>query len=141
MSILWTQIRLFKRKLFFHINKHWKFNFFYWHSILGFFFDFRREYGVSRLKGQLGTKFKSKNCWVTYKTPIFIIFWASVWVLGFFEYGSGSQICTNLQICLWIWRSFSRKFIIFAMLKWLFSKRYVENFIEKQKCSFLEPYL
>ena len=27
-SIFWKQIRLFKRKLFFHIKKHWKFNFF-----------------------------------------------------------------------------------------------------------------
>ena len=41
--------------------------------------------------------FKSKNSWTIYKTPIFILFWVSVWVLGDFEYGSRSQICTNLQ--------------------------------------------
>ena len=52
---------------------------------------------MNRLKGQLGTKFKSKNSWTTYKIPIFIMFWVSVWVLGVFKFWSGSQICTNLQ--------------------------------------------
>ena len=127
------KIRLFKRKLLFYIRKHWKFNFFSLTFNLRIFFPiFRAEYGVKRLKGQLGTKFKSKIPWTTYKIPIFIMFWVSVWVLGLFEYGSRSQISTNLQNFLWIWSSISRKFIIFAMLKWLFSKIYVENSTEKQ---------
>ena len=40
-----------------------------------------------------------------------------------------------------IWSSFFKRFITFKILKWLFWKIYVENSTEKQKCSFLEPYL
>ena len=39
---------------------------------------FKTEYGVNRLKGQSGTRFKSKNSWTTYKILIFIMFWASI---------------------------------------------------------------
>ena len=54
------------------------------------------------------------------------MFWESIWLLGLFEYGSGSQICTNLQTFLFIWSSFLKRFITFKMLKWLFSKIYTE---------------
>ena len=53
------------------------------------------------------------------------MFWVSVWVLGLFEYRSGSHFCTNLQNILWIWNSFLKRFITFKKLKWLFSKIYI----------------
>ena len=81
----------------------------------------RTKLEENKIKWQWRDKLLSNNSWNTNKMSTFIMFCASIWVLGDLEHGCKNQIFINLIKLLWFCSSFFSEILHFQIINMAFT--------------------